>query len=119
MFDSVKGIFGRRERPVATPPRVTRPEERVSIVNPYHAVSIKAGPRCCHAAASMAGVRFLSREAPRLPLYMEPTPGQGFVARGSGYTAVLAASGIEMRQGAQPFEEDVTFGILHVAWPSL
>ena len=68
MFDSVKGIFGRRERPVAVPPKVTRPEERVSIVNPFHAASIKAGPRCCHAAGSMAGMRFLSREAPRLPL---------------------------------------------------
>jgi len=68
MFDSVKGIFGRRDKPAATLVGGTRPEERVRIVNPFHAVSVKAGPRCCQAAKSMAGMRFLSRQAPLLPL---------------------------------------------------
>jgi hypothetical protein len=68
MFDSVKGFFGRREKPPAIPVRATHPAESVRIVNPFHAVSIKPGPRCCHAAGSVAGVRFLSKEAPRLPL---------------------------------------------------
>jgi hypothetical protein len=35
---------------------------------PWHAVSIVTGPRCCHAAQSHLGTRFLSAEAPRLPL---------------------------------------------------
>ena len=66
MFDSVKGMFGRAPKPV-TPPRTTAvPGAR--IVNNFHAVSIKPGPRCCQTAKSMAGVRYLSREAPRLPL---------------------------------------------------
>jgi hypothetical protein len=68
MFDSVKGIFGRRDKSPATPVRAAQLEERVRIVNPFLAVSIKPGPRCCHAAASLAGIRFLSKEAPRLPL---------------------------------------------------
>jgi hypothetical protein len=68
MFDAVKGIFGRRDKPAAEPLRATRPEERVRIVNVFHAVSIKAGPRCCQAARGMSGIRYLSKEAPRLPL---------------------------------------------------
>lgn len=34
----------------------------------YHAVSIKYSGSACDAAKAMAGVRFLSTEAPRLPL---------------------------------------------------
>jgi len=34
----------------------------------YHAVSIKYSSSACDAAKAMAGVRFLSTEAPRLPL---------------------------------------------------
>ena len=34
----------------------------------FHAVSIKLGPNACEAAQSMAGKRFLSGAAPRLPL---------------------------------------------------
>lgn len=34
----------------------------------YHAVSIKYSSTACDAAKAMAGIRFLSTEAPRLPL---------------------------------------------------
>ena len=34
----------------------------------YHAVSIKLGPRACAAAQNISGQRFLSSEAPQLPL---------------------------------------------------
>ena len=65
MLDEMKGLFarlGRRER--ATAVLVERPR----IVNPYHAVSIIAGQHACEAAKERVGQRFLSREAPRLPL---------------------------------------------------
>jgi hypothetical protein len=50
------------------------PHEHVRLTNPWHAVSIVPGPRCCQAAAALAGTRFLSHgvpahEAPpRLPI---------------------------------------------------
>lgn len=34
----------------------------------YHAVSIEPGHNCCHSARVLQGKRFLSREAPTLPL---------------------------------------------------
>jgi hypothetical protein len=43
-------------------------------VNPWHAVSILTEPASCAPARSMSGVRFLSPEAPRLPLSQCPTP---------------------------------------------
>jgi len=41
------------------------PEQKQSV---YHAVSIKHGTRACAAAQTLAGRRFLSNAAPRLPL---------------------------------------------------
>jgi hypothetical protein len=38
------------------------------VVNPYHAVSIKAGPSCAQTAMKHSGRRYLSREAPLIPL---------------------------------------------------
>src|SRR5471032_2117582 len=38
------------------------------ITNPYHAVSIVSGEGCCAAARGLRSRRFLSREAPALPL---------------------------------------------------
>jgi hypothetical protein len=35
---------------------------------PWHAVSIVTANSCCSAASSLRGVRFLSADAPRLPL---------------------------------------------------
>jgi hypothetical protein len=47
-----------------SPPR--SPVSRRS--TPWHAVSIVTGRWCCEAARGVIGTRFLSREAPRLPL---------------------------------------------------
>lgn len=38
------------------------------ISNPWHAVGIVPGPRACHAARTAGNTRYLSKEAPRLPL---------------------------------------------------
>jgi hypothetical protein len=35
---------------------------------PFHAVSVKAGAESCEGAKQLAGLRFLSASAPRLPL---------------------------------------------------
>ena len=69
MQDGVKGFFaklGRKETRTSAAPTVVN--ERVRIVNPYHAVSIVAGPQCCAAAKAQVGRRYLSKEAPRLPV---------------------------------------------------
>ena len=52
------GLFG----PKKPPDRPAMPN------NPYHAVSILPGASACAAAYRCAGQRFLSREAPRIPL---------------------------------------------------
>lgn len=41
---------------------------RYTLTNPYHAVSVHAGSGSCPAALGCAGERFLSTEAPTLPL---------------------------------------------------
>jgi len=65
MFDTVKGMFRLPVKPVSS----VRPARQAATpLNVYHAVSIKSGPRCCQTAKSMSGVRFLSKQAPRLPL---------------------------------------------------
>ena len=66
MLDEVKGLFARfgRKDAAATPV----PTEHGRVFNPFHAVSIAPGPEACEAAQVRAGKRFLSREAPRLPL---------------------------------------------------
>ena len=38
--------------------------------NPYHAVSIVPGPNACHTARELRHRRYISREAPPLPLPM-------------------------------------------------
>ena len=38
------------------------------VSNRFHAVTVVAGPRACAEAKALAGQRFLSREAPSLPL---------------------------------------------------
>jgi hypothetical protein len=45
-----------------------RPVQIHRVTNPFHAVSILAGPACRRTADEYAGKRFLSREAPQLPL---------------------------------------------------
>lgn len=56
-----KSLFGRSE-PEARPAVAKKP------VNPHHAVTIAPGPRACTAARDLRNQRFLSREAPTLPL---------------------------------------------------
>lgn len=41
----------------------------------YHAVSIHHGSRCCQSVAALDGKRFLSTEAPALPLTDCSAPG--------------------------------------------
>lgn len=65
---SLSGWFQRRKidsdlermRHVAT--------QHTVVVNPFHAVAIKPGEGCCGAALALRGKRFLSREAPAVPL---------------------------------------------------
>jgi hypothetical protein len=69
MQEGVRGFFAkltRREPSARAAPTVVT--ERVRIVNPYHAVSIVSGSKGCDAAKAQLGRRYLSREAPRLPL---------------------------------------------------
>jgi hypothetical protein len=42
---------------------------------PWHAVSIVTGNSCCGEAQAVRGIRFLSAQAPRLPLAKCPLPG--------------------------------------------
>ena len=45
-----------------------RPMEHLRVVNPYHAVSIKPGSKCCEDARKLEGHRFLATGAPTVPL---------------------------------------------------
>jgi hypothetical protein len=57
-----------RKRVKATLQMSGRPMQAHRVTNPYHAVSIKAGPNCLETKARYGGRRFLSREAPPIPL---------------------------------------------------
>ena len=64
---------GRRRKPFSLqePARPTT----ASRTNPYQAVGIIASSRACAAAVQVRGVRFLARQAPRLPLPDCARPG--------------------------------------------
>jgi hypothetical protein len=62
LLSSVKGLLGNRAREPA------KPSTHYHITNPYHAVSVVPCPGACPAARGLKGKRFLSREAPSLPL---------------------------------------------------
>jgi hypothetical protein len=57
---------GRRRKPLASPEPVR--STTASRTNPYQAVAVIACSRACVAATQVQGVRFLARQAPRLPL---------------------------------------------------
>ncbi len=57
-----------RKRIQATVQLSGRPMRFHHVTNPYHAVSIKAGSACYQTAQRYGRQRFLSREAPPLPL---------------------------------------------------
>jgi hypothetical protein len=51
-----------------------KPVGSTARVNPWHAVSILTTPDSCAPAHSLSALRFLSLEAPRLPLSQCPAP---------------------------------------------
>jgi len=61
LFNRAKALFGKSE-PEAKPAPAKKP------ANAWHAVAVVPGPRACDAARRLRGQRFLSREAPALPL---------------------------------------------------
>jgi hypothetical protein len=61
LFKRAKALFGRESpEPAPAAPR--------KAPNKFHAVTIACGPRACPEARALQGQRFLSREAPPLPL---------------------------------------------------
>ena len=48
--------------------RSGQPMEHRRVVNPYHAVSVEPGPKCCEEARELEDQRFLAGAAPTLPL---------------------------------------------------
>ena len=64
-FDRARGMF-LRDEPVAA----AKPDKPVAkkMTQTFHAVTIQPGRNCCHEARALQGQRFLSREAPPLPL---------------------------------------------------
>jgi hypothetical protein len=60
LFKKAKGLFGREPEPKPAPVKKTVAE--------FHAVGVIPGPRPCAAAEALRGKRFLSRQAPVLPL---------------------------------------------------
>jgi hypothetical protein len=63
-FARAKGILG-LPTPAAEPGKAAVVAKKPAT---HHAVSIAPGPRCCAGARELRGQRFLSREAPMLPL---------------------------------------------------
>ena len=61
LLNRARSLFGRAEpAPAAVAPK--------KAVQHFHAVTIAAGPRACDAARQLRDQRFLSRDAPPLPL---------------------------------------------------
>jgi hypothetical protein len=61
LFKRAKAMFG-RETPEPAPAAPRKATSR------FHAVTIAPGPRACAEARALQGQRFLSRDAPPLPL---------------------------------------------------
>jgi len=68
LFKRARALFGLAD-PESEPEPRARPVPTVrKQISAWHAVSIVPGPRACEAAREMRGRRYLSREAPTLPL---------------------------------------------------
>ena len=66
---SLLKIFTMRLREPEKGPHPEGRREHVRLTNPWHAVSIVPGARCCSTAGALAGRRYLSSESPpALPL---------------------------------------------------
>lgn len=63
-FSKARGLLGRSVAD-APKPGAEAPAKKTTT---YHAVGIVPGPRCCAHARALQGQRFLSRDAPSLPL---------------------------------------------------
>jgi hypothetical protein len=63
-FDRARGMFLRDEQAAKA---AAKPVAK-KITQTFHAVSIEPGRHCCQEARALEGHRFLSREAPSLPL---------------------------------------------------
>ena len=64
-FDRARGMFARDEPPAAD--KASRLVAKKA-TQTFHAVTIQPGRLCCQEARALQGQRFLSREAPTLPL---------------------------------------------------
>ena len=52
-----------------SPPEFSQvPQENIRLTNPWHAVAVQAGPKRCKAVEALTGNRYLSKDAPKLPL---------------------------------------------------
>jgi hypothetical protein len=65
IFDRARGLFV-RDTPAAAD-GAAKPVAK-KITQKFHAVTIETGRHCCREARELHGQRFLSREAPSLPL---------------------------------------------------
>jgi hypothetical protein len=63
-LSKARGLLGRSVAD-APKPGAEAPARKITT---YHAVTIVPGPRCCAHARALQGQRFLSKEAPALPL---------------------------------------------------
>jgi hypothetical protein len=52
----------------STPEFDQAPREHIHLTNPWHAVAIQPGPKRCKSVEALAGNRYLSNDAPKLPL---------------------------------------------------
>jgi hypothetical protein len=66
LFGKILSWLRPRSRSRSTP--ASAANSHIQLTNPWHAVSIAANKRCCQASAALKRRRFLSGEAPRLPL---------------------------------------------------
>ena len=65
LFETARRRFG-LSHPAAK--RAPLPREHIRLSNPWHAVAIQPGSRHCRAVVKRLGERYLSKEAPMLPL---------------------------------------------------
>jgi hypothetical protein len=65
VINFIRSLLSGQPSPLAPGSKVPR---HLAVTNPWHAVSIVPGPQACHKARSLTRVRFLSSQAPRLPI---------------------------------------------------
>jgi hypothetical protein len=65
LLEAAKRSLGKSEVPAAAK---QAPRENIRLSNPWHAVTILPGPKRCVAVTKLLNQRYLSKEAPVLPL---------------------------------------------------